>query len=482
MSKRSLSFSLTAWYTALLAVFFLVFGLAVYFGLRSYLVQTVRQSLTADAKAIGAELVQNADTKTESYVVGEIKKRYSQEAEDRFVRVVRSNGTILYQSSPQQYGGFDASRVPLLTRKGTTPYSREVYLADHHRLLLEGLFVTTPKGTSYVIETGSLYLYVEAVLEGVFIAMSLIMPLFMGSAVIGGRLLTKRALRPVDQITQHAERITSSSLSERLPVIKTGDELERLSVSLNKMISRLQGAFLHVNRFSADVSHELRTPLTILRGDLEAIARQHRLTPQVLDNISSALDETDQLSRIVDHLLTLARLHSDAAVSKTPILLNEMVETTTEQMKLLAEEKDVSIVLETRERVEIQGDSVRVKQVIANLLDNAIKYSKVGGTIRIRVGMRQDQATFEIADHGIGIAAEAVPHVFERFYRADKSRSRSSGGAGLGLAIVKAICTAHGGDVAIASVEEVGTRVTVTFPMAKSFASDPARVLAQTSS
>ncbi len=479
MNKRSLSFSLTAWYTALLAAFFIVFGLAVYFGLRSYLVRTARQSSIADAKAIVSELMQNGDAEDESRAVAEIGRRHSREAEDRFVRILGGDGRLLYQSSPRQYGGFDPARVPLLKQWEKNSSSREVYLRDHHRLLIEGLRVTTPKGRSFFIETGSLYLYIEGVLEGVFIAMLLVMPLFMGSAVFGGRMLTRRALRPVDQITQQAEHISSSSLSERLPVIKSGDELERLSVSLNKMISRLEGAFLHVNRFSADVSHELRTPLTILRGDLEAIARQHRLPPQVLDNISSALDETERLTRIVDHLLTLARLNSDALMSRTPIMLNELVETTTEQMKLLTEEKDVSLILETGEKVAVEGDPVRVKQVIANLLDNAIKYSRCGGSIRIRVATQSDRAMFEIADNGIGIPPEAVAHVFERFYRADRSRSRSSGGAGLGLAIVKAICIAHGGDVAIASIEEVGTRVTVVLPKAKFAVSDPIRATAR---
>jgi heavy metal sensor kinase len=473
MNKRSLSFSLSVWSTLLVTGFLAVFWLTVYFGLGRYLVATVRQSLRGDAEAIGAELAQSVDEKGEAYITEELTRRYSSRAEDRFIRVLRANGSVLYESSPRKYGDFDPSRVPLSGQHAASPFSSEVYLPDHHRLLTEGLSVTTPKGNVYLIETGCLYLYIEGVLDGVLIAMSIIMPFFIASAAAGSWILTRRALKPVDEITQHAEHITSSSLSGRLPIIKTGDQLERLSVSLNKMIGRLESAFFHVNRFSADVSHELRTPLTILRGELEGLAQHPKLAPHLLDHLSSALDETDQLTRIVDHLLTLARLDSDAFMNRTPICLNAIVETTTEQMKLLAKEKDISIHLQSSERVEIEGDAVRIAQVVANLLDNAIKYTEEGGRITVRVSKESDTARFEVADTGIGIAAHALPHLFERFYRADKSRSRSSGGAGLGLAIVKAICTAHQGDVSIASLEGSGTRVTVSLPAIYSVASDP---------
>ncbi len=318
MNKHSLSFSLSAWCAGLIGLFFIVFGFVVYIGLSRYLVQTVRQSLVADANAIG-KIVQDADTKGEDYVVRKLKTDYLPEPEDRFVRVLRGDGSILYQSSLAKYGGFDAHRMPLRQQRDGRSYSSEVYLADHHRLLVEGISVNTRSGSSYLVEAGSLYLYIEGVLAGVLTTISIGVALFMGVGMAGSWILTKRALRPVDRITKLAEHITSSSLSERLPVIRTGDELERLSLSLNKMISRLEGAFGHVNRFSADVSHELRTPLTILRGELEGMAQQPRVASHLMDSISSALDETERLTRIVDHLLTLARLDSDAVVNKAVI-------------------------------------------------------------------------------------------------------------------------------------------------------------------
>jgi heavy metal sensor kinase len=460
------------WYTALLVVFFLVFGVAVYFGLHTYLVKAARKSL-ADQARIVAQVVENADANGESNVVAELAKRYPPQSEDQFIRVLRSNGTILYQSSPAQYGGFDTAPVLSLHERSGKPYSTQIYLTNHHQLLMEGLPITTATGNSYVVETGSLHLYIEGILAGVFITMALGLPLFMACSIAGGIVLTARALTPVDKITQQAERITSSSLSARLPVIRSGDQLERLSITLNTMISRLEEAFLHVNRFSGDVSHELRTPLTILTGELENMARQEDLTPELLENIGSALEETERLARIVDHLLTLAQLDGDAFQNKARIDLDEIVKTTQAAMELLAHEKGISIELKIGEHVEIDGDPVRIAQVIANLLDNAIKYTNDGGHIELTVTSRNDRAILEVLDDGIGIRTDALPHLFERFYRADKSRTRVSGGTGLGLAIVKAICAGHEGQITIESEENSGTRVTVSLPLARRFYSAP---------
>lgn len=465
MNRRSICFRLVSWYTALLVVFFLVFGVAVYFGLHSYLVKAARKSL-ADETKIVAQIVENVDAKGESYVVAELNKRYSSQSEDQFIRVVRSNGTILYQSSPAQYGGFDTAPVLSPKERSGKHYSTQIYLANHHQLLIEGLPVTTSSGNAYVVETGSLHLYIEGVLAGVFITMALGLPLFMATAIAGGMLLTARALTPVDQITQQAERITSSSLSARLPVIRTGDQIERLSISLNTMITHLEEAFLQVNRFSADVSHELRTPLTVLTGELENMLRQEHITPELLENLGSALEETERLTRIVDHLLMLAQLDAGAFQNRTRIDLDEIVTITHSEMELLADEKEISIDLEIGEHVEIDGDPVRITQVVANLLDNAIKYSNEGGHIVLTVTRRDDRAILEVMDNGIGVRTDALPHLFERFYRADKSRTRALGGTGLGLSIVKAICAGHDGDITIESKENFWTRVSVSLPLA----------------
>jgi heavy metal sensor kinase len=288
------------------------------------------------------------------------------------------------------------------------------------------------------------------------------MPLMVALAIGGGYLIMRRALMQVDEITVQAEHISSHNLSDRLPVHQTGDELERLTVALNRMMGRLEEAFQHINRFSADVSHELRTPLTILRGELEGAVRREQLTPELLDLLGSALEETERLRTIVDQLLVVSGLDAgNVPMEKTALDLGRLAASTAEQMLLLAEEKSITVRCDAPAGVVVDGDPSRLKQVVVNLLDNAIQYTAEGGSISLSAARQNGWATLVVADNGAGIPPDALPHVFERFYRADKARSRYSGGSGLGLSIVKAICTAHSGDIEIASTEGVGTTVTI---------------------
>jgi heavy metal sensor kinase len=298
---------------------------------------------------------------------------------------------------------------------------------------------------------------IERVLHGLLLAIAIGLPVVVAMAIAGGYLLMRRALRPVDEITQSAERITSRNLGERLPVAQTGDEIERLSVGLNRMIARLDESFQHINRFSADASHELRTPLTILRGELEAAAQQRQITPELRETLGSALEETERLSGIVESLMAISRLDAgEARVELAHFDLAELTSGATEHMRLLAEDKDIALRCEAEQQVRVEGDRARLKQVIVNLVDNAIKYTPAGGLVGV----------IEVDDNGVGIPSEALPHIFERFYRADKARSRQMGGAGLGLSIIKAIVTAHGGQVRVESVEGKGSRFLIELPVA----------------
>jgi signal transduction histidine kinase len=303
-------------------------------------------------------------------------------------------------------------------------------------------------------------------------------------AAIGGYLLMKQPLRPLVVLTDKAANIGRKTLGERLPVIKTGDELERLTHSLNGMIDRLEEALNHNYRFSADASHELRTPLTIMRGELEEMLRIEELPAQAVGNLVSTLDEIDRMSRIVNSLMTITRLDAGGERMDMQMLdLAALVRTTMEHMRLLAEEKGLPLTCSSDGEVYIFADPMRIKQVLVNLIDNAIKYTQpseippealeapsmepVGGRIDVAVFASGSSAFLKIADQGIGIAQEVLPNVFDRFYRADFSRSRGAGGVGLGLAIVKAIITAHDGSVSITSALGKGSTVVVELPLAK---------------
>jgi len=278
----------------------------------------------------------------------------------------------------------------------------------------------------------------------------------------------RRALMPVEQITHAAEHITQHNLSERLPVAQTGDELERLSVSLNRMITRLDDAFQNSKRFVADASHDLRTPLTILRGELEHFADDARLDSEMRERVASLLEEVAHLGKIVEQLFTLSRLDAGEAQTEwTRFDLSELAKTTAEQMNLLAEDKGISISCNAGQPLPVQGNRVRLKQVVVNLLDNAIKYTPEKGAIQLRVLASNGHTVLEVQDNGIGIPPDALPHIFERFYRVDPARSADSESAGLGLSIVKSICLAHGAEVEAQSTFGSGSCFRVKLPMTK---------------
>jgi signal transduction histidine kinase len=276
-------------------------------------------------------------------------------------------------------------------------------------------------------------------------------------------------LRPVVVLTEQAERVGRKELGERLPIIPTGDELERLSLALNRMIDRLEAALAHNHRFSADASHELRTPLTIIRGELESLIQLPSIPTTVMEGIGSALEECNRMSKIVHSLMTISRLDCGGEqIELVPVDLVEIVSVTLEHMSLLAEEKHISLRFEAQQPTYVTGDPMRLKQIVVNLVDNAIKYTPEEGSVSVFVRAEADKAVILVADTGIGIPVAALPLVFDRFYRTDQARSRESGGIGLGLSIVKAICSVHGGTASVESVEGRGATFRIELPLLSS--------------
>jgi signal transduction histidine kinase len=229
----------------------------------------------------------------------------------------------------------------------------------------------------------------------------------------------------------------------------------------------IQLAFWRQQEFVADASHELRTPLTVLRGELESLMTDAQPTARTRETLGSILEEVDRLASVVEGLLSLSRLDTGEARSeRVRFDLAELVRTTADQMSLLAEDKDIAVACEAPAGVQVEGDRARLKQVVVNLLDNAIKYTPNGGAVRLRVARAGGTALFEVSDTGIGIPDEARGHVFERFFRVERSRTRDQGGVGLGLAIVKSICTAHGATVEVESGADRGSCFRVLLPLA----------------
>jgi heavy metal sensor kinase len=471
MNTRSIRFRLTVWHAGLLAVLLLLFGGSTWFGLAHYLNRSLGESLARQARQIGENFLLDVGTSGESYVIEEINEHYSPERNDHFVRVTRADGGALYVSGTPISKGFDPSQVsaaPLSSFSTGRDATREEHLSGGGELLIYSLPFTASDGSRYVIETGASYESVEDTLRGLLLTLAVGLPVMIAVAALGGYWIMRRALRPLDEIAVAAERITSRNLSERMPSPRSDDEIERLSFALNRMIARLEESFQYIRRFTADASHELRTPLTVLRGELEAIAQRPRLDDEARVAVGSSLEETERLSRIVESLLAISRLDAgETQMERARFDLAELAATTAEQMRLLAEDKRVRLECRADGRVEVVGDRARLKQVVVNLVDNAIKYTPEGGAVAVAVSAKDGSAMMLVEDNGVGVPADALPHLFERFYRVDKARSRQMGGAGLGLAIVKSIVAAHGGQVKVESAEAKGSRFTVELPLLK---------------
>jgi heavy metal sensor kinase len=456
------------WYAGLLTAAFLLFSVALYQVLRGYLENSLGQALLRRSEQIAVSLLAGMDKTGERYVADQIETRYAPESYDRFIRITRPDGSVLYASG--RTTGFDPSGLPPLAVNSVQGDSvRKVRLGDGSLLLVTVKVFQSRDGHRFLIESGGPMAPIETILSHLLFSLLLGVPLLGVVAVGGGLFLVGRALAPVVQIARSAEQITLHNLNGRLPLTNTGDELEHLSLALNRMIVRLSEAFEQNRRFLADASHELRTPLAAWRGEMESVVEQTRGLPELSDRAGSALEEVDRLVKIVDALFAISRLDAGEAQQEwTRFDLAPLAASTTEQMSLLAEDKGISVACKAQGKVSVDGDRARIKQVVVNLLDNAIKYTPPGGSINLDVYAREDKAVIEVADTGIGIPASALPHIFERFFRVDKARSRDAGGAGLGLAIVKSICLAHGGQVYVESSEGHGSRFKVELPLAQS--------------
>jgi heavy metal sensor kinase len=468
MNTRSISFRLVAWYAGLLTGIFLLLCAVLYFDLRHFLEKDLRQSQLRRAHQIASTLLVHVKQTGEPYVASQTQDWYEPEINDRFIRITRADGTLVYASGAPKDGSFNPAEVPALPQSSQIEFYRKLKLSGGKTLLVAALNFQSPDEPAYLVEFGELLDPVETMLNRLFLQLAWGFPLAVIIIAGGGYLLVRRALTPVEQITRAAERITQHNLSERLPVSSTGDELERLSTSLNRMITRLDDAFQNSKRFVADASHDLRTPLTILRGELENFAEDTRLDSEMRDRVGSILEEVVHLGKIVEQLFTLSRLDAGEAQTEwTRFDLTELAQSTAEQMNLLAVDKDISISCDASQPVSVKGNRVRLKQVVVNLLDNAIKYTPKKGTIQLRVHGVNGHAVLEVKDNGIGIPPDALPHIFERFYRVDQARSDDSESAGLGLSIVKAICIAHGAEVEAQSMVGSGSCFRVKLPLSK---------------
>ncbi|HET9466432.1 MAG TPA: HAMP domain-containing sensor histidine kinase, partial [Gemmatimonadales bacterium] len=315
--------------------------------------------------------------------------------------------------------------------------------------------------------------------------MILLAPLLLLISVAVAYVLAGNTFKPVDQLINEVEAITDGrSLHRRVPTDEADEELGRLAETLNRMIGRLQTSFGALRRFKADASNELKTPLTVVRADVERAMHPSTKGEERMQALEEAMQEIARMSDLVDSLLTLARADEGRFdLHREPVHLEPLVRDVFETALILGEDAGVSVSLPLVEDAVIQGDSTRLRQLFLNLITNAIKYTPRGGHVEMTLSMRNNnEVGFTVRDTGVGIAAADLPHIFDRFWRADKVRSRRSadgrspaerGGFGLGLAIAQWIAQAHGGTLTAQSRLGRGSIFTVLLPVAEVEAAPP---------
>ena len=288
--------------------------------------------------------------------------------------------------------------------------------------------------------------------------------LFFGS--LGGWLLSRRSLRPIHKINDTTRRITVANLNERLPLQGTGDELDRLALTINQMIERLGESFQKLTQFTADAAHELRTPIAALKGEIEVLLSRRRSLKEYRQAMSNNLERLDFLTRLVNNLLLLSQADEGREnLQIETIKLNELLYELWEAFNLVAAQKNILFTLADSEEISIMGDMIKLKQLFSNLIDNAIKYTPKGGNMNLSIQPDTDRVKITLEDSGIGIPPDDLPLIFDRFYRADKSRSRQSGGTGLGLSICRWIVKTHHGTITAESQVRQGSTFTVILPL-----------------
>ncbi len=419
---------LTLWYAGLLAAILAVFGAGVYLTLRQSLYHNLDETIEARASGVLSSLRFD-----EGQPVLPDGSLITADGDDGFVRIVGPSDDSLHASGELRVRTYDVVHEGEVVGRLLVGQSQEDVSEALRTLLLISV-------AAYVASL------VVAVLTGVFLA--------------------GRALSPVDKVTGMARQISAENLEQRLNLQLPEDEVGRLARTFDEMIGRLDAAFRRQRQFTADASHELRTPLTVMKGQVEVALQIDRSGVEYRDVLESVNSEVDRLIGLAGSLLTLARADAgEIPLSLEPVDLGEAVSGTVEHMKPAAAEKDIGIEVTAGPKTTVQVDETLFLQLMLDLLDNAVKYTPQGG--RISVGWdRSAQVELWIKDTGIGISEQHIPHIMDRFYRADDSRGRSEGGVGLGLAIGRWIAEAHGGSLRVESTPDEGSTFTVALPFA----------------
>jgi heavy metal sensor kinase len=457
---------LTAWYAVVLAVMLMVYATATFIAVRHVFFEQLDERLHDDFEAGEVRLMRTADGRV-AWAADAHQDAHADEA--KVYEVWAASGEQIHRS------GAPAVLPPLALAAAGTAYRYETLAANGERWRTLAAPVSIG-GHSVVLRVSRSEERVRAELAEVLLVLLLGLPLVVALACIGGYVLARRALAPIDHLASEAQRITAERLHERLIVPNQRDEIGRLTAVINGTFARLESSFDQLRRFTADSSHELRTPLAVVRGIGEAAVATRRSPAEYEEAIGSMLEEVDRMSSLVDTLLRLS--HGDAGtvrLARAPLDLGHLAREVATSLGILAEERNQTLALDITEAVIVSADRLVLREALTNVLDNAIKYSPAASTVDIRVHRTADKALIVVADRGAGVPPEHREQIFDRFFRVDESRTRNGGGAGLGLAIAKWAVEIHGGQITVEARPGGGSEFRILIPLDHSGAGPPER-------
>lgn len=461
MRPFSLRTRLTLYYSGILAVALAGFGFLFYHSLSLLAERSLTAELQDHAAALRGYLryqdgqlgiLFNPQDSGEAYFVHNATRYYQafDLADGTLVAQSRDLELLNIVPGPQEVRAL-ASRAPLLTdektSQGVIRFNNSVFDAGPQAFLIRVGISLRPK---------------TAALEDFSRALLLLIPAGVLLAALGGWQMARHALRPMGDLAEAAHRIDLERLHERLPLRGTGDELDRLAEAFNDTLARLESAVAQMKQFTASVSHELRTPLTALRGEAEVALLELRSVEDCRRVLASQLEEFDKLTHLVNQLLILARAEAgEIQLANRSVDLSSLARSLGEQMEPVAAAKNIVLEVNAPGSIRVRGDANWLQRVILNLLDNAMKFTPEGGSVRLIVEGDATNAMLRVQDTGVGIPEDALPHIFDRFYRAEPSRSKAVEGVGLGLALVKWIVEKHRGQVDVETRAGRGSCFTV---------------------
>jgi heavy metal sensor kinase len=463
MKRLSIGLRLTLWYLVVFAAAQLLFGFGMWFILRHSLYEIADEALTNQVDDLRHFLEAQKENASIAKLQEEVTEAYVLEHSGDYLQIYVLPDQWIYRAPDMQKISLPppaASPDHLFLH----PLYQDRQLGGHpFRFLTQHMEV---HGRQFTVQTGVPIDDVAHTLALFVRYLGMFAPLILLSASAVGYWISGRALSPVDAISRTARTISGSDLSQRLEPLHTGDELQRLTDTLNEMLNRIETAFLRITQFTADASHELRTPISLIRTEAEIALRKSRSEEEYRDALVHILSEAEATSSMVEKLLSLARSDSgQRALEWRPVDLGDTALRVVGEWQAVLESKALRLTKAIAGGVYVVGDTTALRQLLNILLDNAVKYTPGPGTIALSVEERSNTAVLKVTDSGIGIDPEDRDRIFERFYRADKARSRESGGAGLGLAIAQWIVMQHHGSLEVESTPGKGSTFLLELPL-----------------